>query len=203
MHREPDIPTKPAAAGGGLCSQLRVFALLVLGVVVLHALALKGLAQALAGVQASTATGPVFMARTLVLDTPRNPIRLSPRLNRPSRCVHPRPLPRHRCRLRPLLPYRRPPKRHPSQRKMLALWWRSATSNHRRACRLAWRRPISIWRHPAVRCAASARVSRTMTTRFLARYDSNTEDQDPKESYRCRCRPSCCGPKTARPTMRA
>jgi len=73
MHREPDIPTKPAAAGGGLRSQLRVFALLVLGVVVLHALALKGLAQALAGVQASTATGPVFMARTLVLDTPPQP----------------------------------------------------------------------------------------------------------------------------------
>ena len=72
MHR-PDLQSSPDAPRRTFGSQVRAFAILILSVIGLHALVLQGLAQALTGVQPVAATGPVFTARTLVLDAPRPP----------------------------------------------------------------------------------------------------------------------------------
>ena len=72
MHR-PDLQSRPDAPRRTFGSQVRAFTLLILSVIGLHALVLQGLAQALTGVQPAPAPGPVFTARTVVLDAPRPP----------------------------------------------------------------------------------------------------------------------------------
>lgn len=70
MACNADNHTKPLGAGGTFRSRFRAFSLLVLGVVVLHALVLHGLAQALASVQPDSTSVAAFTARTVVLDAP-------------------------------------------------------------------------------------------------------------------------------------
>ena len=70
MACNADDHTKPLEAGATLRSRFRALALLVIGVVVLHMLVLHGLAQALAGVQPSSASVAAFTVRTVVRDAP-------------------------------------------------------------------------------------------------------------------------------------
>ncbi|MFM6991430.1 MAG: DUF3108 domain-containing protein [Rhodoferax sp.] len=73
MIRSSDTMTPSALPGRRVGSPLKALALLVVGVIALHALVLHGLAQALAAVQPAFASGPVFTTRTVVLEAPRAP----------------------------------------------------------------------------------------------------------------------------------
>jgi len=73
MASSPDKKTAPPVTVRSIGSRARAFGLLVLAVIVVHAVVLKGLAQALSSVQPAASTGLVFTARTLQPDAPQQP----------------------------------------------------------------------------------------------------------------------------------
>ena len=70
MASNADRPSKGIPPGRSLLPRVRALALLVLAVIALHGAVLHGLARALSSAQPLAATGPVFTARTVVLEAP-------------------------------------------------------------------------------------------------------------------------------------
>jgi len=71
MAKSTGKKSAPIGSVGFLGAHARTIALLLLGVIALHGLVLHGLARALSSVEPLTPTGPVFTARTVVLESPQ------------------------------------------------------------------------------------------------------------------------------------